>query len=253
MSEKTLRKSSKLLALAVAVLAVIVVLLVGVGRMAFSRADAGKPGSTTQIDYDTQDTRNFDLKDFSNITFIGSWKVHLDQGDAWQVELTYPKGLEEDLKVRLEGDELVLDPGNRGRHNWNWNWWGSDRNRAMTAHIVMPKLHALQITGASDMDLAGFEGDELNITISGAGNIDGSSGKYHNLNLTMSGAGNVDMRHMKFTDAQVILSGAGNVQLGMDGGELTGNLSGFGNIVYTGEVKDQRVHVSGFGRVRRKD
>ena len=34
---------------------------------------------------------------------------------------------------------------------------------------------------------------------------------------------------------------------------VTGNLSGFGNIEYTGEVKDQRVHVSGFGRVRRKD
>ena len=253
MSQKTLRKSSKLLALAVAMLAVIVVVLVGLGRMAFSRAEAGKPGSTAQIDYGMQTTRNFDLKDFRSISFVGSWKVHLDQGDAWQVELTYPKGVEEDMKVRREGDVLVLDPGSRSRHNWNWNWWGGDRNRTMTAHIVMPKLDALQITGASDMDLAGFEGDKLDITISGAGNIDGERGKYKNLNLIMSGAGNVDMRHMMFTDAQVILSGAGNVQLGMDGGVLSGNLSGFGKIEYTGQVSDNRIHISGFGKVSRKD
>ena len=41
MSQKTMRKSSKMLALAVAMLAVIVVVLVGLGRMAFSRADIG--------------------------------------------------------------------------------------------------------------------------------------------------------------------------------------------------------------------
>jgi len=253
MRRRTLRKSSKILALAVAVLAVIVVVLVGLGRLAFTRSDAGKAGDTIPINFNAIATRTVDLKNFRSINFAGSWKVHIEQGDAWQVELTYPQAFEESLKVQLDGDELTLNSGMQAQRNWYWRWWGGDHNMNMQARIVMPKLEALQISGFTDMDLTGFTGDKLSIFLSGAGSIEGQNGQYQNLKLVMSGAGNVDLRRMKFTDAQVMLSGGGLVQVGMDGGVLSGNLSGFGNIDYYGNVKDQRIHVSGFGRVRHKE
>lgn len=258
MSPKTMRKSNAVLGLALAVLAVIVVVLVGVSRLAYSRMaggeTGGETGGTAPISFSNLTTRNYNLKGFSGITFIGSWEVDLEQGDNWQVEVGYPEALENSMRVTVEGDKLVLDPGRRGRHRWNWSWWSGVKNQSrLTARIVMPELDALNITGASDMDMSGFEGERLDITVSGAGNIEGDDGYYQELSLTVSGAGNVDMRHMTFVDAQVALSGAGNVELGMDGGVLSGNLSGFGNIEYYGTVSEEKVRVSGFGRVRRRD
>ena len=60
----------------------------------------------------------------------------------------------------------------------------------------MPKLKSLEISGASNLDLDGFTGKQLDIVISGAGNVEGERGQYEHLTLSMSGAGNVDMRDM---------------------------------------------------------
>ena len=255
MSDKKMRKSSVAILAALGVLAVIVVVLVGLGRVAVSHMTSSSGAvNTKSVDYSDRVTTNFDVKDFHDVTLIGSWKVDLKQGDKYQVELTYPKDLENDLKVTLQDDELTLDPGSRSRHSWSWNFWGGgQKDKALRARIIMPDLRQLTVSGASDMDLDGFSGDRLGITISGTANIKGNEGHYSNLVLTMSGAGNVALRDMKFVNADVLLSGAGNVVVGMDGGILSGNLSGLGNIVYYGPVSDQRVHISGFGKVTRKD
>ena len=123
----------------------------------------------------------------------------------------------------------------------------------MTARIIMPELHTVEITGTTKLDFSGFEGDHLSITISGAGHVEGEDGRYDELTVTMSGAGHVDMRDVIVVDAEMIISGAGKVSLSMDGGVLSGNLSGFGKIDYYGSVRDERIHISGFGSVERKE
>lgn len=254
MSDKKMRKSSVAILSAVGVLALIVVILVGLGRFAVSRMTAGNATDVKSVDFSDRVTTNFDVKDFHSLTFIGSWKVDLKQGDDWRVELTYPRGIEQDLKVTVKDGQLIIDPGSRSRHSWNWNWWGGgSQDKVFRARIVMPELEELTIAGASDLHLSGLTGENLRVTISGAANIEADEGHYNNLDLTMSGAGNVELRDMKFVNARVTLSGAGNVEIGMDGGVLSGNLSGFGNIEYYGPVSDERVNVSGFGKVHRGD
>lgn len=261
MIRKKMRKSTVAVLAAFGVLALISVFLVGIGRLAFSRMASGdvdmvrvKDFDHGSFDFGNRITTEFDVEGFNGITFVGTWKVDLEQGDEWKVELTYPEFMEDDLSVKINEDQLILDPGSMNNRGWGWNWWGNNNNnRRLSARIVMPRLSELNIAGASNLDMHGFAGEELFITISGAGNVEGYNGKYSELFLTMSGAGNVEMRDMEFRNARVILSGAGNVELGMDGGELTGNLSGFGNIEYYGHVSDERVHVSGFGKVRRRN
>jgi len=255
MSDKKMRKSNVAILSALGVLALIIVVLVGLGRFAVSHMTAGNATDVKSLDFNDRVTTDFDVKDFRSLTFIGSWKVDLKQGDDWHVELTYPRGIEQDLKVTVKDGQLIIDPGSRSRHSWNWNLWGGgSQDKAFRARIVMPKLEELTIAGASDMHLAaGFTGDNLRVTISGAANIEADEGHYNVLDFTMSGAGNVELRDMKFVDARVTLSGAGNVEVGMDGGVLSGNLSGFGNIEYYGSVRDERVNVSGFGKVHRGD
>ena len=249
MSDQKMRKSSMAILSALGVLALIVVVLVGLGRTAITRISSNTQ-DLKSVDFSNKVTTKFNVKDFQNLTFIGTWKVDLKQGKDWQVELTYPKDIEGDLKVTSRNNELILNPHVRTVH---WGLWGGGHDRNLQARIVMPNLQALNITGASDMHLTGFRGDNLNVTVSGASNIEGNGGHYNNLNLTLSGAGKVDLRDMKFVNARLILSGAGSVDLGMDGGVLSGNLSGFGHITYYGSISDNRLNISGFGKVTRKD
>ena len=170
MSDQKMRKSSIAVLSALGVLALIVVILVGLGRATVSRI-SGNTQNPKSVDYSNTVTTRFNVKDFQKLTFIGSWKVDLKQGKDWQVELTYPKGIEEDLKVTTRNNELILNPGERSLHSINWSLWGGGHDRSLRARIVMPDLQDLNITGASDMHLFGFSGDNLKVTISGAGNI----------------------------------------------------------------------------------
>jgi len=253
MKNKTMRRSSVVLLSAFAVLALITILMVGLARIAVSRAASGNVGTWNEEGTVTDSGTHYDIKDFRGITFIGNWKVDLEQGDEWRVDLEYPGDFDKKIRVEMKGDHLILDPGLRGTGHWNWKWWEMNGNKRFSARIVMPELDTLNITGATDLEFDGFSGEHLHITISGAGNIEGDDGQYRDLRLTMSGAGNVDMHEMDFEDAQVILSGAGNVSLRMNGGILSGNLSGFGNIEYYGRVSEERVNISGFGKVRNVD
>lgn len=249
MKQNNMRKSQTVMLSALGVMAFIVVMLVGVARVAVSSMDTGSEQHASRKDYSVSSGKNLDIRDFDSIRLVGSWKVKLIQGDDWHVELNYPDGRKQDLKATVEDGRLTLDPGDYNS-TWDWNWWkGWNNKEVYSARIVLPKLKSLEIAGASNLNFDGFSGGDLRIIISGAGNLEGEQGHYDNLSLIMSGAGNVDMRDMKFTDALVNLSGAGNVRLGMDGGVLSGNLSGFGNIEYYGPVKDERVNVSGFGKV----
>ena len=251
MHRTNMRKSEKVMLSALGVVALIVVSLVAVARIAVSKVDTGtdvKASSSKQINYRDMVEKKFDVRDFDSIRFLGTWKVELEQGDAWRVELRYPRDMEDDLEVSVKNGRLTLNPGQWDNH-WNWNWWKGGHQESLKARIVMPNLKSLDISGATNLDFAGFEGENLNIAISGAGNVEGKDGRFENLDLNMSGAGNVDMRDVIFVDANVNMSGAGNVNLGMDGGVLSGNLSGFGNIEYYGSVSDEHVNVSGFGKV----
>ena len=249
--KKNMEMSQIALLSALGVFALIVITLVGLGRSAIPHSESTEFGVRREVDFSDRTSGNFELKDFRNVIFEGAWEVDLIQGNDWHVELSYPEDLEDEIRVEVENNRLVLDSGNW--HMRDWGWWKDGQDTHMTARIIMPELHAVEITGTTKLDFSGFEGDHISITISGAGHVEGDDGRYDELTVTMSGAGHVDMRDVIVIDAEVTISGAGYVKLSMNGGVLSGDLSGFGNIVYSGTVTDERVNISGFGNVERED
>jgi hypothetical protein len=219
------------------------VLVRGVDDTAASGPSAGRaPARAGQAAVSTN------LRDFTEIELRNSWSVELMRGEDWNVELSYPEDLEQSIDAEVRGARLILDARDTQRRGWFW--WGHDDE--FEARITMPELTGIAIAGAGHVELAGFEGDSLDIRITGAGNIEGRSGRYERLDLRISGAGNVQFRGLRVANADVDLSGASNVELDMDGGELTGILSGFGNVTYSGPVSNEDVDVTGFGRVARQ-
>jgi hypothetical protein len=113
----------------------------------------------------------------------------------------------------------------------------------------MPELAAAEVSAAGSLEFTGFSGQRLELDLSAAGQLEGHSGRYDTVVLDVSAAGRVDLRDVPVVNADVDLSGAARVVLTMSGGVLTGSLSGAGTIEYYGTIREQRVDVSGVGRI----
>jgi hypothetical protein len=247
----TMKKSHLFMLAGLGILGMFVIALVGLSRGSISYSESGETGARVMVDFNDQISGNYDIKDFHTVVLNGAWEVDLIYGDDWEIELSYPRELENEIGVIREGNRLVLDSSQP--HVWAWNWFNKDHgSRTFSARITMPELREIDIKGTSDLEFSGFEGDKLIIVISGAGNVEGEDGHYEELSVTMSGAGNVDARDVIVVDADVTISGAGNITLNMDGGVLSGDLSGFGNIEYFGSITEERVNISGFGDVGKR-
>jgi Putative auto-transporter adhesin, head GIN domain len=188
--------------------------------------------------------RRLELDGFDGVDIRSPVEVELIRGDDWNVELSHPEGAANGLDVGVENRTLVIGPreGSRPRR-----WFGQGSH--YHARIVMPKLERIDISRAGTVSLTGFDGESLDINVAGAAKVEAHGGRYDKLRLTGRGAGDFELQSMPVVDAEVHLEGASNVRLTMDGGVLSGTLSGVGNIEYAGNVEDERVQVSGFGTV----
>lgn len=217
-----------------------VLVLAVAGRLEIGAVEAGeRPALGERV------SREMALDGFTHVVVRRAWKVEIDRGDAFEVELVYPEGVEDDLEVEVRGGRLVLD------YDGDWRsrgWFGGD-GLELTARIVMPELAGVEIEGSGELELGTLTGERLAIDVSGAARVEADGGGYDALELNVGGAGHVDLSNMAFHDADVHLSGATNVELTMTGGVLSGTLSGVGNVRYRGTVAAERINVSGFGRV----
>lgn len=197
-----------------------------------------------------QVSRHPDLSGFSKIDARGDWNLTVTRGDKWDVMLSYPDDMQKHLGAHVEGDRLVLQ-SRRGRNGFGW-FFGGHGNK-VKATIVMPELTAANLADSTVFTLAGFKGDDLDIRVSGGSNIKGRDSAYKKLNLVVSGAANVDFADVVTDDAHVVLSGVGNVVLNMNGGTLSGRISGVGSLRYHGKVASQDVAVSGVSSIQPVD
>jgi hypothetical protein len=186
-------------------------------------------------------TRIYDLKYFSEVRASGQWQLRLDQGDAYAVRVEMPAYLEPGVMVIKEGDVL------RFKLASGWRLEGGELN----AHITLPKLQKLRLSGAVEARLLGFDTERLKIKASGATRISGQDNRIYYLSVDGSGAFDMDFHGnpVNFTDIE--LSGSSAIGLTMAGGDLKGRISGSGQVRYDGDIRDQEVEISGSGSIKR--
>ncbi len=184
--------------------------------------------------------KKMNMSGFDSVVVEAVWKVRINRSDEFFTEIYYPSDMEDQLDVRVHGNQLVL--GIKGNRSY------SDTD--LTAVISMPSLSDIRIDGAADIYFSGFDEDELSISIDGAANIEGSDSKVDKLKVSLDGMGKIDLSAVPAVDARVDLNGAGDIRLEMNGGVLDGSLEGMGNIVYSGVVSEERIRIDGLGRVR---
>ena len=234
-----MRTSNKVLAGLGAVIIVGLILLIAVFRGFAGRVMKEKPEGTLISGSGNRRERSYDIGGFSEIESSGDWEIKIVEGSEYAVRILAPENMFEVLRIDKEGDDLVL--GVRPGYNLE--------HARLTAEIVMPRLEAVSASGGISCRFSGFSGDRLDIEVSGGADIRGFGGRYENIGIDISGAANVDLGDIETVNADVNLSGAGNIELTMDGGELTGGISGAANLTYYGRVSRLEVEKSGLASI----
>ncbi len=199
------------------------------------------PGSL--VEGGPQIVKEYALANFDRIDGGDAFQLAVSEAPTYQVQLRTLRSLESQLDVYVEGETLHigLRPG-----------VVTARVGLYRAIVTMPKLSAIRTSGAAKVSFSGFSGDELTVASSGAAKIEGAGRGYRRLRVDSSGASVIGLQDLPVTDARVRSSGAGVVRLTMQGGELSGELSGAVRLVYSGSVNRVDVRASGASVVTRR-
>lgn len=190
-------------------------------------------------------TRTFTVDSFDKVDATGAMIIKIEPGDVFRVVADgHQKDLDQ-IKVDVDGRTLKISPNREGLFNFN-----SGRNVRVT--ITMPKIEALDLTGASRAQVGGFSPfNKLEVDLTGASvaliDVD-----VERLYVDLTGASKVRLQG-KATDMQGSMTGASLIYAkGMTIGKAEVSASGASRGVL-GQVNDLEENTSGASTVTRQN
>jgi hypothetical protein len=225
-------------------------------------------------------TEDMDFSDFTRVEVGGAFEVEIVRSERFSVSITADDNLFDYIQVSKHGSTLKI--GVRPAVVF--------RSATYRAEITMPQLLSLELSGATQGIVNGFEyAEDLDIEVSGAssldldgimagnmtfdisgasqviGEVDGDDvefdisgasivrlrGMAGDMELDLSGASNAELENFPVEDADVNLSGASRATVGVNG-RLDINLSGASKLIYTGNPTIGNVDISGASTMQSK-
>ena len=207
-----------------------------------------------------QDTRNFSVSGFKQLSIGSAFKIEVKQGSSYSVSTSGRKEDLEDIQATVKDGRLKLG---YNKDNWNKN------RKTVTVNITMPALDGVDFSGACTAHVGNFTGvRNMGIDVSGASSVTMSfsaskvsfdlSGA-SNLTLTgscetllgdVSGASSFKGREFSSKDVTIDASGASSAYV-MASNVVNAEASGASSVRYSGSVKDIHSSTSGASSVRR--
>lgn len=243
-----MKNSSKFIFIVLGVIAALIIVMTVMFRIMFAGhlvAGEGGDGFSFTDRSGEKITKEYDLEDFRTLKIVGGWDILVIADDEYRITIDYDAEASDEIKVEKRGDLLYLGIDLQKSGNL------SDFHGA-SATIYMPVLEVVEVDGAVNLNVEDFSGGSLEFSLDGAGQIIGENCSFEMLNIESNGAVNVDFYGSKTVNAEVNIDGAGNAMLNMNGGELSGLLSGLAHLEYTGEVSRMTVKEDGIANVEFK-
>lgn len=174
-------------------------------------------------------TRQFEVSSFKGVDASGAFSIRIQKGDSFKVVADGRERDIEDLKVKVDGDDLEVSLDRPGLFNWK-------NTRRIGLTITMPVIDELKLTGASRSMLSGFDRiNNLEVGLSGACRsvIDGDvqklsldlsgaskaivKGRADDFEASIAGASKLDATGMDIRRAKVEAVGASSAEMGQVG------------------------------------
>lgn len=155
---------------------------------------------------------------FSGVSVTGHCNVDIQIGDTQQVEFRAQSQILDVLTFEVIHDilEIGFKPGYNVRNS-----------KEISAHIVIPSLFYVAVTGAGDYHLEGARQDLLDIYISGSGNVEAFDMEVEDCMVMISGASQCELNVINSLEVQI--SGVGNIFY-MGHPSLISDISGVGQV-----------------------
>lgn len=198
---------------------------------------------------------------FDEVSFSGYGDLTVKEGSRYDVEIRGPQSALDRVKTEVRGDTLYIE----WQNGW-FSWWQFSDSK-LDIVVTTPSITRLELSGAGEVTMDGFSGDEFTFDLSGAGSFDAQDIEFDELLITMSGAGSADVsgvvksqsvsisgaasydaRDLESRTAEVEMSGAGSATV-WAADRLDIELSGAGSVEYYGNPKITQ-DVSGLGSVQ---
>lgn len=227
-------------------------------------------------------TERLALSGFTGIEVGGSWQVTVRPG-PYDVQVTVDDNVVDDLRVEVRGDALhfglrprlglrrvtlraqvtmprldAVEVGGSGdvtfsdfeRPSLRLGVTGSG---AVEGSGISVGALAAGVSGSGDITLEGCATASADVSITGSGDItlSGAAGDRPAgaLTLQIGGSGSADLGGCSFASAHIDIAGSGSGTLTLGNGDLTGSISGSGEVRYRGSPTRVDVRTTGSGRM----
>ncbi|WP_258103778.1 PspC domain-containing protein [Marinoscillum sp. MHG1-6] len=159
---------------------------------------------TPRPSYDGVHHIDYPFEKFDQLVIGSVFDLEISRADEFKVVLYGDEELLEDVYLNQVGDRLEV---NFKRDEWKW--WKKQQKERIKLQVKMPHLTDLEIQGACDGDVIGFDEEQMNITIEGVSDL------YVNVNVT---------------DLDIDLEGIASIDLVGKGLSLDANVEGASNL-----------------------
>lgn len=184
-------------------------------------------------------SENREIRDFTAVDVGGAIQVEITAQKNFNVEVEADDNLLPLVKTEVEGSTLKIKT--EGRYN---------SRKPILVRISAPNIEALDVSGASRVDLNNINNDNLIVDTSGASKVS-INGATKNLIADISGASKISAENLNSIDAAVDSSGASSADIAVSG-NLKASASGASKIVYAGTPKIVENKTSGASSVKAK-
>lgn len=138
---------------------------------------------------------------FDQIVSSGDYKVFVQQGDAYAVEVWAESNLLPVIETEVIDHRLIIRT--RGMRSLL-------HNHPIEVFITTPLLNGLLLSGSGMIKTGKFTSEQFHIILSGSGDID-TQVSTHSMSAHVSGSGNIYLQG-DVKEGQFVISGSGNIK-----------------------------------------
>jgi hypothetical protein len=183
------------------------------------------------------ETRTIDART-TRLHLDGMMNLVVRQGATPALTIFAEKRTIADIVTSQRGDTLVIDTDVHG--------FRSGKN-AIRAELTIPKLRDIRSEGVGTIDVRGFSGEQLDLSLEGAGRMNVVV-DYRTVRATLGGVGNIDLWLETSDEVRFDLQGAGYLTVGGSTRSLKATLGGLGGLnAQRLQAQDVSLELSGLG------
>lgn len=209
-------------------------------------------------------TKEFDVRDFDEITLSVPATVHFTQSEQYSCSITIDENLVQFIGIKVIGDDLSIRqvPAKDGKPLLSFTVGEKELSlpkyqyptlqfTKFEINISAPRLEDVVVNGTGIFNFVNeFSAYKLNADVNGSGQIKSDNVlKLGGLDVEIAGSGSVAFAQVSADEAEVSISGSGSATIEGSFVEVDLKMLGSGNITLNGDMQTAKTKIAGSGNI----